>query len=189
MKWISRLYIFFVGILLAMTTGFGVAAFYPEPQAPQYPVSRTAPLPESCYSTPEAQRSQECQDLLAENQAKEKAEQDAYQERMNDYQNRNAGYTRTAVFLGILIGAIYAMFGLFIIKTSPLVANGFMLGAVLTAILTRLLISLASLGSNTTGTEGANAMSYIQFLLLVVVTVGVTVAGFRALPDEQKSKK
>lgn len=179
----------FVGILLVMTTGFGVAAFYPEPQSPRYPVTKTPPLPESCYATPEAQKSQQCQEILTGNQEQDRKQQDEYQQKLDEYQNKNAGYTRTAVFLGILIGALYAMFGLFVIKVSPLVANGFMLGAVLTAILTRLLISLASFGSGTTGTEGVNTMSFIQFFLLVLVTVGVTVAGFRALPDEQKSKK
>lgn len=189
MKWINRLYIVFVGILLAMTTGFGVAAFYPEPQAPQYPIMKARPLPESCLKTPESQKSSECVQLSQETDAQTQKEQEEFQIKNQEYMNRNAGYTRTAVFLGVLIGALFAIGAMMMIKTSPLVANGFFFGAVLTAVLTRLLISLASLGANTTGTVSANNLSYIEFFLLVAATIGVTVVGFRNLVDENKGKK
>ena len=46
MKWINRLYIFFLGAILAITTGFGLAAFYPQPVAPQYPdTAYSQPVP------------------------------------------------------------------------------------------------------------------------------------------------
>jgi hypothetical protein len=172
-----------------MTTGFGVAAFYPEPQRPTYPITRIAPVPESCYKTPESQQSTECQRLIdgdAEQRQKEQAE---YDRKNIEFENRNAGYTRTAIFLGILIGALYAIFGLAFIKKSQLVSNGFMLGAVLTALLTRLLIMLASFGSGVTGTEGANTLSYVEFAFLVLATVGVTVVGFKTLTEETSKKR
>lgn len=187
MKWINRLYIIFVGILLAMTTGFGVAAFYPQPVSPQYPVSRIRPVPESCYKTPESQQSPECQKLIEGDSQERQQEQIEFDQKQQEYSNKNAGYTRTAIFLGVLVGALYAIFGLYIIRTSPLVANGFLFGAVLTAILTRLLISLASLGSNVTGTTGANTLSYVEFFLLVVATIGVTMVGKKTLTEEVRN--
>jgi hypothetical protein len=189
MKWINRLYIIFVGILLAMTTGFGVAAFYPEPQRPTYPVTRIAPVPESCYKTPESQQTAECQKLIEGDADQRQKEQVEYDVKNREFENKNAGYTRTAIFLGVLIGAVYAIFGLGFIKKSQLVSNGFMLGAVLTAILTRLLIMLASFGSGVTGTEGANTLSYMEFGLLVLATIGVTVVGFKTLTEEKAGKK
>lgn len=187
MKWINRLYIIFVGILLAMTTGFGLAAFYPEPIAPQYPISKIQPVPESCYKTPESQKSEECQRLISQDSEQRQVEQQEFDVKNRAYMNKNTGYTRTAVFLGVIIGALFAIAGFMIIKASPLVANGFLWGALLTAVLTRVLISLASLGATTSGTDSANNLSYIEFFLLVIATVGVTVVGFKTLTSQKKS--
>ncbi len=172
-----------------MTTGFGVAAFYPEPVAPRYPTSRAEIMPKSCYDTPESAKSPECQQFSNEETAKRQQVQADFDIQQQAYMNKNAGYTRTAVFLGVLVGALFAMVALMIIKTSPLVANGFLFGAVLTAVLTRILISLASLGANTTGTETPGNLAFIEFFLLVLATIGVTVVGFRNLVDENKAKK
>lgn len=172
-----------------MTTGFGVAAFYPEPISPQYPISKVRPVPESCYKTPESQQTAECQKLISEDADERQAEQVVYEERQQEYANKNAGYTRTAIFLGVLVGAMYAIFGLYVIKQAPLVANGFLWGAVLTAVLTRLLISLASLGSSPTGTEDPSTLAYIEFFLLVVATVGVTFVGAKRLSEANTSSK
>lgn len=172
-----------------MTTGFGVAAFYPEPQAPQYPVSKARPLPESCSKTPEAQQSTECVKLQDETSVQAQKEQEEFDVKNREYLNKNAGYTRTAVFLGVLIAALYAIGGMVMIKTSRLVSNGFMLGAVLTAVLTRVLISLASLGSGVTGTNEPNTIAYVEFVFLVLATVGVTVVGFKTLTEEKAGKR
>jgi hypothetical protein len=189
MTWINRLYIIFVGILLAMTTGFGLAAFYPEPIAPQYPISKVQTVPESCYKTPESMKTDECQRFINLENSGRQTEQQAFDEKTQEYQKKNAGYTRTAVFLGVIIGALFAIAGFMIIKASPLVANGFLWGALLTAVLTRLLISLASLGSSAAETGSANSLSYIEFFLLIVATVGVTVVGFKTLAPEKKTSK
>jgi hypothetical protein len=170
MKWISRLYIIFVGILLAMTTGFGVAALYPEPIRPQYPVSRITPVPESCYKTPEAQTSKECAELISKDTEARTNEQIEYEKKNTEFELKNIGYTRTAVFLGIILGSIYAVCGLLLLQKAPLITNGFMFGAVLTAILTRLLISLASLGSEVGSSQEVGNLSYIEFVLLIIAT-------------------
>jgi len=188
MTWINRLYIIFVGILLAMTTGFGLAAFYPEPIAPQYPVSKIQPVPESCYKTPESMQTDECQRLIGQENNGRQTEQQEFDVKNQEYIKKNVGYTRTAVFLGVIIGALFAIVGFLIIKKSALVANGFLWGALLTAVLTRLLISLASLGADTTGTVSANSLSYIEFFLLIIATVGVTVVGFKTLASEKAKK-
>lgn len=192
MKWINRLYIFFVGIILTTTTGFGIAAFYPEPVRPQYPLDYSrVTVPQSCYETPQSQNTPECQKIILEQQGEQQENIDSqrnYEKEQMEFNNTNAGYTRTAIFLGISIGALFAIIGIGLIRFSPLVANGIILGGVLTAITTRLLISLASLGSGTTGTAGADSVGYIQFGILTLLSVAVLFVGFTTLHKKDTSK-
>lgn len=192
MKWIVRLYIFFVGIILTTTVGFGIAAFYPQPVRPAYPLDYARiTVPQSCSLTPENQNTPECQKIIAQ-QEKEQQDniqmQNEYNTKMEAFNNVNAGYTRTAIFLGISIGALFAIVGIGLIKFSKLVANGVILAGVLTAILTRFLIMLASLGSSVTGTTGADSMGYIQVGILTLLSIAVIFVGFTTLRgfDEKK---
>lgn len=188
MKWINRLYIFFVGIILTTTVGFGIAAFYPQPKRPSYPfIQSQAIIPKSCYATPQDVATPDCQKMYAEmekgQQIDIKKQQD-YEKKNLIYENQNAGYTRTAVFLGIALGALFAITGIGLIRFSHTIANGVILGGVLTAILTRFLIMLASLGSSVTGTNGADTLSYIEFGILALLSVAVLFVGFTALPKQ-----
>lgn len=188
MKWISRLYILFLGIILAITTGFGVAAFYPQPTTPVYPQSIYTPtVPQSCYLTPESQSSPDCQRLFQkqrEEQEQDAAKRQQYETDMQTYKNKNSGYTRTAIFFGIAIGAIYAIVGLGLIRKSKMVATGLLLAGILTAILTRILINLASLGSSVTGTSGADAVAFIEFGILLILSFAVVAVGLYSLKDQ-----
>ena len=158
MKWIGRLYIFFVGIILTTTVGFGIAAFYPQPQQPRYDLMQTVTVPQSCYSTPEEAARPECKTAIQQSQ-KEAEEQRVKQQKENiAYMEENSGYNRTAIFLGIAIGALFAILGLGLIKVSHPVSNGIILAGVLTAVLTRFIIALASLGATTGTTSGADAL-------------------------------
>lgn len=187
MKWINRLYIFFLGIILSITTGFGIAAFYPQPVQPTYPLSTYSDIvPTSCNATPQGQASPQCQSAFAkQKQVQEQAalKSQQYEEALAIYRNKNAGYNRTAIFLGIVIGAIFAVLGIGLIKVSKLVANGLLLAGILTAILTRLLINLASLGASTSGTSGADTLSYIEFSVLLILSAVVIVVGLFSLKE------
>lgn len=191
MKWINVLYTLFVGIILSITTGFGIAAFYPQPIRPQYPISlepKYMPAPQSCYSTPEARKSPECQGYIYQDEQTRKEQETKriqYEEEARKFENKNAGYTRTAVFFGISIGALFAVLGLLVLKKSKLVTTGLLLAGVLTAIFTRLLIGLASLGASVTGTEGASMIGYIEFGILLVLSVMVVFVGFTTLSLER----
>ena len=188
MKWVKRLYIFFLGIILTITTGFGVAAFYPEPLAPTYPAAPySAIVPQSCYATPQFQATPECQVALEKQKSVEEKDAGArqqYEEEMKVYQNKNASYTRTAIFFGIVIGSLFAVIGLGLIKISNLIATGLLLASVLTAIFTRILISLASLGAQVSGTAGADSIAYVQFAILFVLSIAVIIVGRFSLTDQ-----
>ena len=188
MKWISRLYIVFVGIILSITTGYGLAAFYPDPkafvnlEAKPYPV-----IPRSCTETPAQQSSPPCQKYFEDErkyQEEQNAKQEELQKKQEEQRNRSAAYTRTAVFFGITAGAFYAILGLLLLRSSKLVSNGLMLAGVLTAVLTRFLVSLASLGAGVTGSVGADSMAYVQFGVLLLLSVAVIFAGKTVLRDE-----
>lgn len=191
MKWINRLFIFFVGIILTLTSGFGVAAFYPEPVSPVYPVSNAYKfVPQSCISTPEDSRSVECQKYFEEDEQKRRLEDEKYQkyqEQLNSFRNKNAQYTRTAIFLGIAIGAVYALIALVSLRMSRLLSNGLLLAAVLTTILTRLLVKLASFGADATGTV-INSIAFLEFGVLVVLSVAVILVGLFSLKENTETK-
>lgn len=186
MKWINRLYIIFLGIILSITTGFGVAAFYPQPLSPySYSSPSRDAVSESCYKTPEDRETAECKKAFDQQEKQAKKDEIAYKA----YANENAGYTRTAIFFGIVIGSLFAILGIGIIKYSKLVANGLLFGAVLTALLTRLLINLASFGSPTIGTDKADALAYIEFGVLLMLSVAIIVVGLSRLEDEIHTSK
>lgn len=185
MKWVNRLYIIFLGIILSITTGFGVAAFYPQPVNPYSFVSpQRGLIPESCYETPENRQSEECQSAFELQDKQTQKDEIAFRE----YNNTNAGYTRTAVFFGIVIGSLLAIVGILFLKKSKLVANGLLFGAVLTAVLTRLLINIASLGSQTTGTNAPDSLAYVEFTILSILSVAIIAVGLTRLTDDPVKK-
>lgn len=192
MKWISRLYILFLGIILSITTGFGVAAFYPQPTAPTYPETPYLnTIPKSCYETPQSQASADCQELFQKQtveQQKDEGKRQQYEREMRVYNEKNSSYTRTAIFFGIVIGALFAIIGIGLIKKSKLIATGLLLGGVLTALLTRLLIGLASLGARVGTSAGTDPLAYAEFGILLVLSVTVIVVGLYSLRDHEFSQ-
>ena len=102
----------------------------------------------------------------------------AHEEKMKEYRKVASGYTRNTIFLGVAIGSLFAMAGLFLIKSSRLVASGLLLAGVLTAIFTRILISLASIGV-TELTQQATTLAFVEFGVMVLLSGGILVLGFR----------
>jgi hypothetical protein len=184
MTWINRLYIFFLGIILTITTGFGIAAFYPEPVYPQYSAKPATIIPQSCIQTPASSQTPDCQKYLNDQQMQQTRDQEEFQKKQDEYNNQNAGYTRTAIFFGIAIGTFFVLVGISLIKKSKLVANGLLLAGVLTAIFTRLLISLASLGVAVSATE-TNTVGYIEFGILLLLSISVVFVGLNTLTENK----
>lgn len=177
--------------MLTITTGFGIAAFYPQPIKPDYPNPQIAPIiPRSCYETPQESQSADCQKLF--NDEKQRLQEDQekrkqYNQDMEKYKNTNAGYTRTTIFFGISIGALFAVLGLILIKKSKLVSTGLLLGGILTAVLTRFLVGFASLGATVTGTQVGGMIAFVEFAILAVLSVAVIYLGIRSFGNNISS--
>ena len=192
MNAIDKLSSIFIGVMLAITVGFGIAAFYPPPIPPEYSSyapSVTIPL-ESCYATPEAKETPQCQSYLKqqeENLSKNAVREKQYQEEIKQFKDKSADYNRTAIFLGVIAGSIFVILGLYLIKNSKVVAAGLLLGGVLTAVLTRFLVSLASLGAPVIGTGQANVIGFAEFGLLSVLSFIVVLFGLRTFRNEAKT--
>lgn len=183
-KWISRFYVLFVGIIIAVTVGFGLAAFYPKPIAPSSPAVLPALLPESCKQTPEAMASMECQQILTKQTQEQEVLRGQYDKTMEAFRNKSAAHTRTTVFFGITIGSLLVLIGLITIKKSKLLAHGLLLAGIFTAVFANLLVSLASLGAPVTGTAQVNVVAYVQFGILLVLSVVICLVGLVTLKEE-----
>lgn len=186
MQWISRFYILFVGILLTLTAGFGIAAFNPEPASPPYPTySPSVIVPQPCYQ--ETARSPECQRYLDQQEQERLTEIETmkkYKEDQRVFKNKNASYTRTSIFFGVAAGALFVIPGILMIKKSKLVANGLLFAGMLTGVLTRLIIKFASLGASVTGTETASNIAFVEFGILVILSIGVIFIGLYSLKED-----
>lgn len=106
------LYALAIALLIVAFVGFGISAFYPEPEYPRYPpeLEFTGPNP-----TEEEKR------LMAE----QREEEEAFQERISDY-NR--------VVSSIAIGAavLFLVASLLWVSRLPVIGEGTTLGAVFT---------------------------------------------------------
>lgn len=121
-KAIEIIYTFFVGILVAVFVGVGIAAFYEEPKSPEYPTRLKV------YSTPVNvdTPSTASAELIAE-QKKYDAKIKIYEEKMNDY-NRNVSII--ALIAAIILSSISITF----FKNLKVIADGLLLGGVITLL-------------------------------------------------------
>ncbi len=108
-------YVVFIGILLALFIGVGIAAFYPGPQTPEY----SYPQPKELTATDSATTRQE--DL------KQQAEWKQFQVKSEDY-NKNVA------MIAIVFSLLALVTSLLFAKYISLLADGVLLGSVFTLI-------------------------------------------------------
>ena len=112
MSVLKPLYALAIALLVVAFVGFGISAFYPEPEYPEYP-------PELEFSGPNP--TAEERELMAEQREKE----EAYQHRISDY-NRVVSAIVIGVAVLLLVGSLLWISGL------PVIGDGTTLGAVFT---------------------------------------------------------
>jgi Flp pilus assembly protein TadB len=113
---LKLIYTFFLGILIAIFVGMGVATFYPEPKYPQYPKELQT---SSAYS----------EELTAEQKRLDRQ----YTKDVNDYTNKQKNYDRNVSII-VLIAAVVILAVSLLIPKMDVVSDGMLLGGVFTLI-------------------------------------------------------
>lgn len=109
---LKPLYALAIALLIAAFVGFGISAFYPQPEPPEYPA-------ELEFSGPEP--TEEEKELMAEQREKE----EAYQEQSSDY-NRVVSAVAIGAAVLLLVSSILW------VSEMPVIGDGTTLGAVFT---------------------------------------------------------
>lgn len=155
-------YTVFIGILLATFVGVGIAAFYPSPKQPEYPIELTKPRPigseDKGYSEEEIQKQQ----------GNERAQR--------EFQKQSHLYNKNVSIAAVTAAVIILVVSLLFLSKILFLADGLLLGGVLT-----LLYSIIR------GFESGDEM-----FRFVVVTFGLVVAlllGYRFIEQPSKTKK
>jgi hypothetical protein len=143
---ITRLYTLFLGLLLAVFVGVGIAAFYPAPKAPEYP--------SITKSAPEAQP--------------DPAQEKQFRQDMDRYTQTQQTYDRNVSLLALGAALVIVTLALSVLAHVAIIGDSMLLGGVFTLAystirgfgtddLNRFLIVSASLVI-------AIAISYIKFI-------------------------
>lgn len=119
---IEIIYTFFIGILIAVFVGVGIAAFYPEPKSPETPAELKV------YRAPiDSEEKTEQTEELMRVQKQYDAEIEIYQKDLQIY-NRNVSMIALAAAVLILV------ISLTLLKELLVLADGLLLGGVITLL-------------------------------------------------------
>ncbi|MBU4099347.1 hypothetical protein KJ980_06890 [Patescibacteria group bacterium] len=116
------IYTLFIGILLALFVGFGIAAFYEEPKYPEPPIS----LRYSSPVYPETKESTAASRLKADQIKQDKLEK--------DFQKKISVYNRNVSVIALTAAIIYLIVSLTLTKHLMLLSDGLLLGGVFTLL-------------------------------------------------------
>ncbi|MDO8504098.1 MAG: hypothetical protein Q7S60_05450 [bacterium] len=152
-------YTVFIGILLATFVGVGIAAFYPGPKQPEYPIELTKPRP--IGSDGEQWTEEEI-----------KKQQESEKER-RVFEKQSQIYSKNVSIIAVSASVIILAISLIFLKTILFLADGLLLGGVLT-----LLYSIIR-----------GFQSEDEKFRFIVVSIGLAIALFLGYIKFIKSKK
>ena len=113
------IYSIFIGVLFATLVGVGIAAFYPEPKPPEYPsalkIQREGGLNQPVFE-------------------QLKGEQEEYDRAEKAFQNKMEVYNRNVSIIATVASIITLVVSLTFFKKILLIADGLLLGGVLTIL-------------------------------------------------------
>lgn len=158
------IYTLFIGILFATLVGVGIAAFYTEPKAPEYPIGLHTTKPVESPTTQEAEQNQ--------------AEQEAYEAAFRDYQEEQNVYDRNVSIIALVIAIVGLVVSLTLFRRLQLIADGLLLGGLLTLIYS--IIRGFSTDDN-----------MFRFIVVAIGFATATIIGYIKFvkPAEEKKKK
>jgi hypothetical protein len=117
---LKLLYTILIGIFMAVFVGVGIAAFYPSLKYPEAPISM-----KYGFSEPEKDGK-----VLEEN----KVEMEKYEKQQKDYQIKSQIYNRNVSIIALVFSIIIVVASLTFFKKILLIADGLLLGGVLTLL-------------------------------------------------------
>lgn len=115
---LKYVYIVFVGIIIAAFVGVGIGTYYPEPKAPEAPLS--------------VKYNQNIQITNLEALNKIRAEQETYDKAFKAYQSREQIYNRDVSIIALAAAVLVLAASLTILKQISVIADGTLLGGVVT---------------------------------------------------------
>lgn len=110
------IYTIFIGVLLATFVGVGITAFYPDPKSPEEPLEIKY-CPQNEPTTPEL-----------------RAKQQEFDSAFKDFRNRQQEYNKNVSIISVAAAIIILIVSLTLLKKIMLIADGLLLGGVLTLI-------------------------------------------------------
>jgi uncharacterized membrane protein len=117
---LKLLYTFLIGIFFAVFVGVGIAAFYPQPKFPEQPTLLKYSPPEITKDTSES--------------AKYKVEAEKFDRAQRKFQEQLQLYNRNVSIIALVASIIIVIASLTLVRTILLIADGLLLGGVLTLI-------------------------------------------------------
>lgn len=155
------LYIVFIGILFAILVGVGIAAFYPQPKYPEYPIELSPTVP------PKEGSSQA---------AKLELKRVEYEKRSRSFQKISENYNRNVSVIAMGFAVLFVILGLVLARALPVFPDGLLLGSVGT-----LIYSIV---------RGFSANDDIFRFVIVAVSLGISlVIGYAKFVKPQYSGK
>lgn len=113
-------YVVFIGVLIALFVGVGIAAFYPAPLNP----NTYAAYPKTLAYEP----------LSASQTAELRQEDIRNQETWKEYDQQNQQYNKNVAIMTVIAAVLIVGFSLFLAKSLLVIADGLLLGGLLTLI-------------------------------------------------------
>jgi hypothetical protein len=151
------IYVLAIGVLVAMTVGFGVVTFIPEPDPPEYPFFPIPARPADGTSVTPTEEEQI-------------AAQEAYDKAYREYEQEREEQRRIALGVTIPIALAFILAGLLATHALDVLRVGLMLGGLFSLIWG--LIYAAS--------EAGNGAMFVAALIALIVLGGVSVGPVRA---------
>lgn len=140
-------YSFFLGLLLVVFVGMGVASFYQAPEPPEYPKTL-----EIVKAGPD--------ELTAE----QRKADEVYQQASRDYSARLEDYNRNVSMIVLGAAVVLVALGLTLHAKTDVIADGMLLGGVFTL--------LYSIGRSFAGQDPKYSFMVVSFGLIITVIVG-----------------
>ena len=140
-------YSFFLGLLLVVFVGMGVASFYQPPQPPEYPKTLETVKAGPDGYTEEQQRAD-----------------DAYQQASKNYTTQSEDYNRNVAMIVLAAAVILVVLGLTLHAKTDVIADGILLGGVFTL--------LYSIGRSFAGQDPKYSFTVVSMGLIVTFVVG-----------------